>query len=106
MHIGFFACFHGISRTQSFQENRLISFQVPVVPKPLVSLIGHLVYYQTLRKIIYTGFDTGGRDAHLCSNAHHVAVQTATGTVWVHRTCSQPATGCGPLRPQFATTAF
>ena len=28
---------------QSFQENRLIQFQVRVVLKPLVSLIGHLV---------------------------------------------------------------
>ena len=32
-----------ISRTQSFQENRLIIFQVRVVLKPLVSLIGHLI---------------------------------------------------------------
>ena len=43
MHIGFFACFHGISRTQSFQENRPFIFQACVVLKPLVSLMGRLV---------------------------------------------------------------
>ena len=32
-----------ISRTQSLQENRLIHFEVRVVLKPLVSLIGHFV---------------------------------------------------------------
>ena len=53
-------------------------------------------YYQILftsEKYICTGSDTGGRDAHLCSDAHHVTVQNATGTARVHRTCSQPATG-------------
>ena len=43
MHIGFLAGFHGISRTQSFLENRLENFQVRVVLKPLVSLISHLI---------------------------------------------------------------
>ena len=44
MHIGFFASFsRHISRTQSFQENGLIDFQVRVVLKPFISLIGHLV---------------------------------------------------------------
>ena len=38
MDIGFFACFHGISLER-------IIFQVRVVLKPLVSLIGHLVAY-------------------------------------------------------------
>ena len=44
MHIiGFFTCFHGISRTQSFQENRPFIFQVRVLLKMLVSLMGLLV---------------------------------------------------------------
>ena len=32
-----------ISRTKSFQENRLIIFQAPIVRNPLVSLMGRLV---------------------------------------------------------------
>ena len=44
MHIGFFACFHAhISRTQSFQQNRHISFLALVALKLLVSLISRLV---------------------------------------------------------------
>ena len=41
MHIGFFACFLGIS--QSFQENRPFVFHARVVMKSLVSLIGRPV---------------------------------------------------------------
>ena len=43
MHIaiGFFASSHSLS--QPFQENRLFSFQVRVVLKLLVSLIGRLI---------------------------------------------------------------
>ena len=40
---GFFACFHAISGTQSFVENRHIINYVLVVQKPLVALIGRLV---------------------------------------------------------------
>ena len=45
MHIGFFACFHAISleRTESFQQNRHISFLALVALKLLVSLISRLV---------------------------------------------------------------
>ena len=44
MHIGFFACFsRHISRTQSFQQNRHISFLALVVLKLLVSFISRLV---------------------------------------------------------------
>ena len=44
MHIGFFACIsRRISRTQSFQQNRHISFLALVALKLLVSLISRLV---------------------------------------------------------------
>ena len=45
MHIGFLACFHAmhISRTQSFQQNRLFNFRALVALKMLVSLISRLV---------------------------------------------------------------
>ena len=43
MHIGFFACFHAISGTQSFQQNRHIIFHALVALKMLVSLISRLV---------------------------------------------------------------
>ena len=42
-HIGFFACFHDISRTQSFQQNRHVIFPALVALKLLVSLISRLV---------------------------------------------------------------
>ena len=42
MHIGFLACFHAISRTQSFQQNRHIIFLALVALKLLVSLINRL----------------------------------------------------------------
>ena len=45
-----------------------------------------------------TGADPGGGDAY------HVHIQTGSGTVWLHWTCGQPATGCGLLCPQSATT--
>ena len=40
MHIGFFACFHGISLERS--RFSLFSFQARVVLNPLVSLMGRL----------------------------------------------------------------
>ena len=45
MHIGFLACFHAmhISRTQSFQQNRLFNFRALMALKMLVSLISRLV---------------------------------------------------------------
>ena len=43
MHFGFLACFHAISRTQSFQRNRHDPFFALVVLKLLVSLITRLV---------------------------------------------------------------
>ena len=42
MHIGFLACFHAIS-TQSFQQNRHVSFLTLVALKMLVSLMSRLV---------------------------------------------------------------
>ena len=43
MHIGFFACFHAISQTQSFQQNPHVSFHSLVALKRLVSPISCLV---------------------------------------------------------------
>ena len=43
MHIGFLACFHAISLTQSFQQNRNFSFPALVALNLLVSLISRLV---------------------------------------------------------------
>ena len=43
MHIGFFACYSHISRTQSFQQNRQFVFHALVALKMLVSLISRLV---------------------------------------------------------------
>ena len=78
-----------------------------MIASPIVMIVTPIAKKNTVtRSYIFAESDTGGRDAHLCSDAHHVAVQTATGTVRVHRTCSQPATGCGLLRPEFATTAL
>ena len=62
----------------------------------------HKVTQLLSAKSIFTGSDTGGRDAYLYRDAHHVAVQIATRTVRVHRTCSLPATGCGLLCPESA----
>ena len=46
------------------------------------------------------GADSGGGDAYLCSDAYHVHLQTAPGTVWLHWTCGQPATECLPPLPR------
>ena len=43
MHVGFSDCFHAISRTQSFQQNRHFVFHALVALKLLVSLINRLV---------------------------------------------------------------
>ena len=43
MNVGFLACFHAISRTQSFQKNSHFSFLALVALKRLVSLISRLV---------------------------------------------------------------
>ena len=43
------------------------------------------------------GFDTGGGDAHLSRDAHHVYISFTSWPVWLQWTRYQPASGCSLL---------